>query len=227
MIQVQVNISPELQTAIAQLTAAITLNSPNNLIGSIDQLTAAVKAHTVALQANTAAVGGETKALSSLTTVEQEIAEELKPTAQSATLHLVAAGGKGIPFMPVTIQLGGPGASAAPAPAGSAPGIGFEEWDQPNGAGNELAPIGPMSYVSASPNIATVDGSGNIVAVAAGSSEITATDTGNGETASDVVTVVDVAQSATLNLVANAASKQVATKAQIAAAATKAAVPKK
>ena len=87
MIQVQVNISPELQTAIAQLTAAITLNSPNNLIGSIDQLTAAVKAHTVALQANTAAVGGETKALSSLTTVEQEIAEELKPTAQSATLH--------------------------------------------------------------------------------------------------------------------------------------------
>lgn len=127
--------------------------------------------------------------------------------------------------MPLTLQLNGPGGSIAPPPAGSPAGVGFQEWDGTNGTGNQVAPIGPMSYLSANPAIVSVDTNGNLTAVAAGQAEVTSTDTGNNQSASDLITVVDTAQSATLNAVANAATKQAATKTGTAAAAAKAASP--
>lgn len=190
--------------------------SSPDLTAAIDKLTAAITANTAALQA-------QTQALTALTSVEQEIEEELKPTAQSATLHV--SDGKGH-AMPLTLQLNGPGGSIAPPPAGSPAGVGFQEFDGANGTGNQVAPIGPMSYLSANPAIVSVDANGLLTAVAVGSAEVTATDTGNSLAASDTITVVDVAQSATLNAVANAATKQSATKAGAAAAAAKAPVKK-
>lgn len=54
--------------------------------------------------------------------------------------------------------------------------------------GAELAPIGPVSYTSSDPTIATVDpASGLITAVAAGTATITGTDAGNSLSASDSV----------------------------------------
>lgn len=184
------------------MAITVTTNSPD--------LTAAINRLITAIDANTAAMKAQSQALNSLTSVEQEIEEELKPTAQSATLqvwHMVDS--KGV-AMPLTLQVNGPGGSIAPPPAGSPAGVGFEEWDGANGTGNQVAPIGPLSYESANPAIVTVDANGNLVAVAPGQSEVTATDTGNNLAASDLITVVDVAQSATLNAVANASSKRIA-----------------
>jgi len=186
---------------------------------SSPDLDAAIATLVTAINANTAALQAQTQALTALTSVAQEIEEELQPTAQSATLHL--SDGKGH-LMPVTLQVNGPGASAAPPPAGSPAGVGFEEFDGANGTGNQIAPIGPMTYLSSNPAVASVDGNGNVTAVAVGTAEITATDTGNNLSATDVATVVDVAVSATLNMVANATTKQVATKAAIAAAVARA-----
>lgn len=54
--------------------------------------------------------------------------------------------------------------------------------------GAELAPIGPVSYSSSDPTIATVDpASGLITAVAPGTATITGLDGGNSLTASDSV----------------------------------------
>jgi Bacterial Ig-like domain (group 2) len=54
--------------------------------------------------------------------------------------------------------------------------------------GAELAPIGPVSYASSDPTIATVDPtSGLVTAVAAGTATITGTDAGNSLSASDSV----------------------------------------
>ena len=95
--------------------------------------------------------------------------------------------------MPATIHLNGHGATAV-----------FTEFDGPNGTGNPVPAIGPVSFTSSDPTIATVDNSGNIAAVAAGTATITATDAGNSLTASDTVTVTAaVAVSATLVITAN------------------------
>lgn len=111
--------------------------------------------------------------------------------AKSATLNIGES-------MPATIQLNGSGFSAAP-PA-------FLEFDGPNGTGNQVAPIGPLSYASDNSAVATVDpNTGAGTAVSVGSANITVTDTGNGLSASDVITVTDTAVSATLNLIANPA----------------------
>ena len=203
------------------MAISVTTSSPD-VTAAIIKLTAAITAHSAALEANT-------QALIALTSVQQEIEQELNPPAQSATLQLwTLVDSKGV-AMPLTLQVNGPGGSIAPPPAGSSAGVGFQEWDGANGTGNQVAPIGPMRYSSANPAIVTVDANGNLVAVAPGQSEVTATDTGNTLTASDLITVVDVAQSATLNAVANAAAKQSATKAGAAAAAAAhaAAAPKK
>ena len=117
------------------MAITVTTNSPD--------LTAAINRLITAIDANTAAMKAQSQALNSLTSVEQEIEEELKPTAQSATLqvwHMVDS--KGV-AMPLTLQVNGPGGSIAPPPAGSPAGVGFEEWDGANGTGNQVAPIGP------------------------------------------------------------------------------------
>jgi len=76
----------------------------------------------------------------------------------------------------------------------------LHEFSGLNGTGAELAPIGPVSYVSSDPSVATVDAaSGLITAVAAGTATIVGTDAGNGLSASDSVSDTPlVAQSATL-----------------------------
>lgn len=78
----------------------------------------------------------------------------------------------------------------------------LHEFDGLNGTGNEVAPIGPVSYTSSDTTVATVDpSSGLVTAVAAGTATITGTDAGNGLTASDTVSdTAVVAQSATLVL---------------------------
>lgn len=73
----------------------------------------------------------------------------------------------------------------------------FQEFDGPNGTGNPLPPVGPMSYASDTPATLTVDpASGKISPVAVGTATITTTDTGNGLSDTNLVTVVaDTAES--------------------------------
>jgi len=81
----------------------------------------------------------------------------------------------------------------------------FKEFTGPNGTGAEIAPIGPVSFSSSDSTIATVDTStGLVTAVAPGTATITATDSGNGLSASDSVSDQPlVAVSATLVITAN------------------------
>jgi uncharacterized protein YjdB len=81
----------------------------------------------------------------------------------------------------------------------------FTEFSGPNGTGVVVAPIGPVTFSSSDPTIATVDPtSGLVTAVAPGAATITATDAGNGLTASDSVSDSPLtAQSATLVITAN------------------------
>lgn len=104
----------------------------------------------------------------------------------SATLTISDTKGKIL--MPATLQVGKTATAL------------LHEWTGPNGTGSELPPVGPVSYASSDPNVATVDPtSGLITAVAPGVATITGTDTGNGLNASDVVSDTPVtAQSATL-----------------------------
>lgn len=93
--------------------------------------------------------------------------------------------------MPLTIKVGGKATAT------------LKEWDGPNGTGNEVPPIGPVSYMSDNPSVATVDAAtGSITGVAPGTANLTGTDGGNSLSASDVLTVEAVAQSATLSLAA-------------------------
>ena len=80
------------------------------------------------------------------------------------------------------------------------------EWTGPGGTGTMVPPIGPVSYTSSDPTIASVDPvTGIATGVAAGTVTITGTDAGNGLNASDTLTVtaVLVAVSATLVLTPN------------------------
>lgn len=84
----------------------------------------------------------------------------------------------------------------------------WQEWSGPNGTGDKLPPAGPVTYQSSDPTVATVDqNSGLITGVAAtggsASATITGKDSSNTLVASDVVTVVETAQSATLTITAN------------------------
>jgi uncharacterized protein YjdB len=81
----------------------------------------------------------------------------------------------------------------------------FKEFTGPNGTGAEIAPIGPVGFVSSNLTIATVDpASGLVTAVAPGTATITATDAGNGLNASDSVSDSPLlAVSATLVITAN------------------------
>lgn len=81
----------------------------------------------------------------------------------------------------------------------------YQEFDGPNGTGNPLPSAGPVSYATSDASIATVDASsGQVTAVANGTATITGSDSANGLSASDTVTVniAAAAQSATLVLTA-------------------------
>lgn len=80
----------------------------------------------------------------------------------------------------------------------------WQEWSGPNGTGDKLPPAGPVTFSSSAPGVATVDpNSGVVTGVALGSATISGTDSANNLSASDTVTVAEVAQSATLTLTAN------------------------
>jgi len=76
----------------------------------------------------------------------------------------------------------------------------LHEFSGLNGTGSELRVVGPVSYTSSDPSVATVDAaSGLITAVTTGEATITGLDSGNGLSASDSVSDTPlVAQSATL-----------------------------
>jgi len=98
------------------------------------------------------------------------------------------------------------------------PGIAiFQEFDGPGGTGNPVPAIGPVSFVSDTPAVATVDpATGQLTYISAGTAKITGTDAGNGLTASATLTLnasVAPAQSATLTLQPGVPSSPAAAKA--------------
>jgi uncharacterized protein YjdB len=104
--------------------------------------------------------------------------------------------------MPLTIIVGGTATAAPPA---------YQEWTGPSGTGTSIAPAGPLTYASDTPAVATVDANGDVVGVAAGTANITTSDSTNGLSATDVLTVSGgtppAAVSATLNLAATSSLK--------------------
>ena len=80
----------------------------------------------------------------------------------------------------------------------------WQEFSGPNGTGDKLPPAGAVTFTSDNAAVATVDpSSGLVTAVAMGSANVSGTDAANSLTASDSVTVTEVAQSATLTVVPN------------------------
>ncbi|MGC2658836.1 MAG: hypothetical protein WA324_12835 [Bryobacteraceae bacterium] len=99
--------------------------------------------------------------------------------------------------MPLTVQLNAPVPSCT---IDTLPGaVAFLEFDGPNGTGGQVAPIGPLTYATADATTATVDANGNVTQLKAGTVVLTTSDS-NGLTASDTLTIVDTAVSATLNI---------------------------
>ena len=91
--------------------------------------------------------------------------------------------------MPATVQVGKT-ASAV-----------FTEFDA---QGNKVPPVGAVTFASDFTAVATVDpSSGVATGVSIGTANISAVDAGDNLTASDVLTVVDTATSATLVLTTN------------------------
>jgi hypothetical protein len=148
----------------------------------------------------------------------REIRQEVKSlTRRSATLHFTPLGGNTMsttsPPLPTAVAVGSQLQSV------------FQEFSGPNGTGTEVPPIGPVTYSSDSPAVATVDPNTGIVTGVsntasgtggtAGLATITGTDQGNGITASGQVSVTPgtvTAQSATLTfepIAASAAKKKV------------------
>lgn len=114
----------------------------------------------------------------------ERIAEELHDIAWLLRYSL----GRRAKFATLVIRdLKGHRLMQATLPVGKTATAVLHEFVTPGGA--EVAPIGPVSYASSDPAIATVDpASGLITAVAAGVATITGTDAGNGLSASDSVT---------------------------------------
>lgn len=111
--------------------------------------------------------------------------------ARSATLFFEDS--KGQRFMDVTVHL-----TDAPLKAFLA------EFDGPNGTGNQVPGIGPTSYTSSDPTVATVDPvSGNLVYIKAGQTTIVGLNAGNQLTNSGVLSIISgIAQSAVLQFLA-------------------------
>jgi hypothetical protein len=78
------------------------------------------------------------------------------------------------------------------------------EFDGPNGTGNPVPGIGPTTYLSADPTVATVDPvTGQLAYLKAGSTLISGKNAGNGMNASGTLTIISgAAQSAVLEFVA-------------------------
>lgn len=114
--------------------------------------------------------------------IEAMLIELLHPKPKSATGRINPLGG----FManPATLTIGGPGGQYTQT-----------EWLGPNGTGNTIANIGPMSYASDNTSIATVDpASGVITQVAPGSCNISALD--GGDTLTSIVPLTVLPQGA-------------------------------
>lgn len=77
------------------------------------------------------------------------------------------------------------------------------EFDGPNGTGNPVPGIGPTTYLSADPTVATVDPTtGQLAYLKAGSTVISGKNAGNGMNASGTLTIISgAAQSAVLEFV--------------------------
>lgn len=120
------------------------------------------------------------------------IAEEEEENAAKSA-KLVISDSKGNRLMPATLQVGQTATAV------------LKEFTGLNGSGVEIAPVGPVSFSSSDAAIATVDPtSGLVTAVGPGTATITGLDSGNGLSASDVVSDTPVvAQSAVLTLTVN------------------------
>src|SRR5277367_467037 len=123
-----------------------------------------------------------------LVEVLERIYKVIRPRL-SATLTITPEGDNS---MPATILVGGTASST------------WQEFSGPNGTGDPLPPAGAVTYSSSNAAVATVDpNSGAITGVALGTASISGVDAANSLTASDTVTVTEVAQSATLTITAN------------------------
>jgi hypothetical protein len=82
------------------------------------------------------------------------------------------------------------------------------EFDGPNGTGNLVPGIGPTSYTSSDPSVATVDPvSGNLVYLKAGQTTIVGLNAGNQLTNSGILTIISgTAQSSDLQFLAQVGS---------------------
>lgn len=94
---------------------------------------------------------------------------------------------KGKVKMPLTLPVGGTATAV------------LTEFDA---QGNVVPAVAPPSYASDNPAVATVSGN-QVTAVGIGTANISGTDSGDNQTASDVLTVTDVATSSKLTLTAN------------------------
>ena len=119
------------------------------------------------------------------------VEEDEENAAKSATLTFLDS--KGNRIMPAQLQVGQTATAV------------LHEFTGLNGTGSEIAPIGPVTFSSSDATIATVDAStGLVTAVGPGVATVTALDSGNGLSASDVVSDTPVvAQSATLTITVN------------------------
>ena len=117
--------------------------------------------------------------------------DEEEQVAKSAKLTFLDS--KGNTLMPATLQIGQTATAV------------LNEFTGLNGTGAKIAPIGPVTFSSSDATIATVDpATGVVTAVGPGVATITGLDSGNGLSASDVVSDTPVvAQSATLTLTVN------------------------
>src|ERR1700730_2640449 len=122
------------------------------------------------------------------------LAGRVAPKAQSSTLYFVNQ--KGEFLMDVTVHI-----NDAPLRAFLAEFLG------PNGTGDPVAGIGPTSYTSSDPTVATVDPvTGNLVYLKQGQTTIVGLNAGNQLTNSGVLTIISgVAQSAVLQFLAQVA----------------------
>lgn len=131
--------------------------------------------------------------------LREAVRELLGRRARSATLTFINQRGE-IMSQPLTVHLN------------DAPGTAvFTEFDGANGSGNKVPAIGPVTFGSDNPSVATVDAStGSLTYVSAGVANISGTDAGNGLTDSSALTVsAAVAVSATLALVPGIVAQKV------------------
>lgn len=111
---------------------------------------------------------------------EDDDDDEPAPTPQLLSASLSITNDKGEPFMSLTVEVGQPWhakqhefTSATPDPT------------------KEGTPPGPITYMSDTPTIASVDSTSGVgTAVSVGTATITGKDAGNGLTSSDTLTVV-------------------------------------